>query len=111
MQTVYYDQFTLPTTKFMEYLIILSILLVIAVGLEWKFHIHLYQSRRERLVIPLFFFILGTTWDSFTVAKGHWHFGQLSGITIGYLPLEEYLFFFIIPYFILTLYRFLRKEI
>jgi lycopene cyclase domain-containing protein len=95
----------------MEYLIILLILLIITVGLEWKFHIHLYQSRRERLIIPLFFFSLGTIWDSFAVAKGHWYFGQLSGITIGLLPLEEYLFFLIIPYSILTFYRFLKKEV
>jgi len=36
---------------------------------------------------------------------------NLLGIRIGYLPLEEYLFFLVIPYFILTLYAALKKEI
>jgi len=97
----------------MEYLIILIILLLISIFLEWKYRIHLYQSKKERLWIPIIFFIIGVLWDSWAVYRGHWNFeGQgLIGIKIGYLPLEEYLFFLIFPYFLLTTYRFFKKEI
>lgn len=97
----------------MEYLIVLSGLFLTSFFLEKKYHMHLYQSRKERRIIPLIFFVIGTIWDSFAVYRGHWYFNttKLIGIKIGLLPLEEYLFFLIIPYFILTLYRFLKRKI
>ena len=97
----------------MEYLIILIALFLISIFLEWKYHIHLYKSRKERIVIPVIFFIIGFLWDSLAVYRRHWTFegSGLVGIKIGLLPIEEYLFFLIVPYFILTMYRFLKKEI
>jgi len=97
----------------MEYLIILIALFLLSIFLEWKYHIHLYQSRRERIIIPIIFFIIGYIWDILAVYRQHWTFEGpgLIGIKIGLLPLEEYLFFLVIPYFILTLYRFLKREL
>jgi len=97
----------------MEYLAILLLLLIVGLFLDWKYRMKLYNSRRERVIIPLVFFIIGFLWDSFAVYRGHWTFkgSGLIGIKIGVLPLEEYLFFLIIPYFILTVYKALRKEI
>ncbi len=97
----------------MEYLVILISILVIAIALNFKYRIHLYQSRKERFLIPIIFFIVGTLWDSYAVYRGHWYFqiDNLIGIKIGYLPLEEYLFFLIIPYFILSIYRILKIKI
>lgn len=97
----------------MEYIIILLFLLCVQLFLEHKFHLHLYKSRKERFIIPLIFFVIGIAWDSFAVARGHWSFNmdKLLGIKIGYLPIEEYLFFLIIPYSILTIYRVLKREI
>jgi lycopene cyclase domain-containing protein len=97
----------------MEYLIILGILLLISLVLEIKFHIRLYKSRKERIIITLIFLVIGIIWDSFAIYRGHWIFpGKgLVGITIGVMPLEEYLFALIVPYFILTTYNALKKEI
>jgi lycopene cyclase domain-containing protein len=97
----------------MEYLVILLILFCVSLFLELKFHLRLYQSKKERMLIPIIFFLIGILWDSFAVARGHWVFNmdKLLGIKIGLLPIEEYLFFLIIPYTILTLYRVLKKEI
>lgn len=73
----------------------------------------LYNSRRERLIIPLVFFVIAAVWDNFAVYRGHWSFegAGLIGIKIGLIPLEEYLFFLIIPYFIITVYKVLKREI
>jgi len=97
----------------MEYLAILTFLFLVALFLDWKYHIRLYQSRRERILIPLIFLVIGVVWDHFAIWRGHWSFEGpgLVGIKIGLMPLEEYLFCLIIPYFVLTLYRVLKKEI
>ncbi|MBI2674542.1 MAG: lycopene cyclase domain-containing protein [Candidatus Yanofskybacteria bacterium] len=90
-----------------EYLLILLFLFASAFYVEWKYKIHLYHSFKERLVITLHFFVLGTAWDTFAVWRSHWSFpGEgLIGVKIWLLPLEEYLFFLIMPFFILTVYK------
>lgn len=97
----------------MEYLVVLLILFGVSLFLEQKFNLRLYQSRRERILIPLVFFLIGIIWDSYAVTRGHWSFNmeKLLGIRIGVLPVEEYLFFLIIPYTVLTLYRVLKKKV
>lgn len=97
----------------MEYLLILIGLLLISIFLDWKYHMRLYDSRKERILIPIIFLVIGTLWDSFAIWRGHWSFegSGLVGIKIGLMPLEEYLFILIIPYFILTIYKALKKEI
>ncbi len=97
----------------MEYISILLLVFLFTLYFDWKLHVHLYQSRKESLQIPLIFFVIGTLWDSFAVYRGHWSFNGtgLIGLTIGYLPIEEYLFFLIIPYSIITFYRILQKKI
>src|SRR5258706_12152166 len=97
----------------MEYVVILLILFGVSLFLEQKFNLHLYQSRKERILIPLAFFLIGVIWDSYAVVRGHWNFNteKLLGIKIGVLPIEEYLFFLIIPYTVLTIYRVLKKQI
>ena len=88
-----------------EYLIILSLFLIIASVLEKMHHIHLYNNRKERLVLVILFFVIGVIWDTFAIWRGHWMFpaGKNLGISIGLMPVEEYLFALIIPYFILTI--------
>ena len=96
-----------------EYLIILGVFLFIAIALDYKYHMRIYGSWKERVAIPLIYFVFGVAWDSFAVWRGHWVFegNGLIGINIGFLPLEEYLFFIILPYFAITTYKAMRKEI
>ena len=97
----------------MEYLLILIGFFLVSLFLEYKYKMKLYNSRKERWLIPIIFLVIGSLWDSFAIWRGHWTFGGngLVGITFGLMPLEEYLFALIIPYFILTLYKVLRREI
>ncbi len=94
-----------------EYLLILLCLFFISFWLENRYHIHLYHNRRERLVIVGIFFIIGVVWDSIAVYRGHWTFlsGKNVGIYFGVLPFEEYLFFLVIPFMIITLYKILHS--
>ena len=97
----------------MEYLIILLALLISAIFLEWRYRIHLYHSRNERLIITGLFFVIGVMWDQFAIFRGHWEFPGtgLVGLKIGLMPLEEYLFILIIPFWIITIYKVLDKKI
>jgi lycopene cyclase domain-containing protein len=95
-----------------EYLLILIILLTITLILEKTNHIHLYRNRKERLEVIGLFFIVGVLWDTFAIWRGHWVFPpeKSLGIVIGLMPLEEYLFILIIPYFILTIYKIIDSK-
>jgi len=97
----------------MEYLLILILFLMVSFVLEKKYHMKLYDNRRERVIISLIFLFIAIIWDSFAIWRGHWSFEGpgLIGIKIGLMPLEEYLFAIIIPYFVLTIHKALRKEI
>lgn len=95
------------------YLAILVALFGCALWLEWKYNIHLYGTRKERILITLIFFVIGVAWDSFSVMHKTWVFpGRgLVGIWIGVLPLEEYLFSLIVPFWILTVYKLLDAKL
>ncbi len=97
----------------MEYLLILLSFFVSGLVLEWKFRIHLYHSMRERIIVTFLFFVIGVGWDLFAVYRGHWAFpgDGLLGIYFGPLPLEEYLFCLIIPFWIVTLYKIFDRKI
>jgi lycopene cyclase domain-containing protein len=97
----------------MEYFLILIGILLITILMDYKYHVKLYNSRKERIFIPLLLLIFGIVWDTFAIWRGHWSFNDagLLGIKIGLMPLEEYLFMLIIPYAILTHYKVLKKEI
>jgi lycopene cyclase domain-containing protein len=94
----------------MEYLIILTVLLSITLFLEWRYKIHLYDTLGERLLTPQVFLLFGVAWDSWAVHRGTWTFSGkgLIGWTIAYLPIEEYLFMLILPYFVLTAYMVIK---
>ena len=96
----------------LEYLIILSVILVGTFIFEKSNHIHLYHSRKERIEIIGLFFLVGVMWDTFAIWRGHWVFpaGKTLGITIGLMPIEEYFFILIIPYFVITIYKLIDSK-
>ncbi len=97
----------------LEYLFILIFLLLTGLFIEWKYKIHLYHSRRERFVATLVMFVIGVAWDNFSTWRGHWMFpaeGTI-GIKIGFIPIEEYLFILIVPFWVLTVYKLVVKKV
>jgi lycopene cyclase domain-containing protein len=59
------------------------------------------------MVIPALFYIV---WDFYFTAKGVWSFNEayITGIKLYNLPLEEVLFFFIVPYSCIFIYACIR---
>lgn len=97
----------------MEYFIILMIVLTITLFIEIKYKIHIYHSLKERLIVTFNIFIVGMIWDYYATYRSHWIFPGpgLIGIRIYGLPIEEFLFFLIIPYGAFTMYKFYDKKI
>jgi lycopene cyclase domain-containing protein len=83
-----------------SYLAMLGFVVVASFWLEFAFKLRVLRDPKRliktlALTIPLF-----VIWDAFAIAQGHWFFNpeKVTGI-IGPLniPLEEYLFFVIVP--------------
>lgn len=82
------------------YLIILSISLAGPLALSFEKNLKLYTRWKYLLpaiFITMFVFVV---WDIIFTHMGYWFFNPIynSGIYINKLPLEEYLFFLVIPY-------------
>lgn len=97
----------------MEYFLILMGFLALAVFLELKYHVHIYHSRRERVSVSLAIFFIGAIWDYYATWRRHWTFpgNGLLGVYVFGLPIEEFLFFLIMPYVTLTIYKVLDAKI
>lgn len=80
-----------------------AMLLFVITGSWWlEFAFKIRVLRRPRLlclsILPVSAFFL--TWDALAIARKHWSFdpGQILGVIGPFnIPLEEYLFFIIIP--------------
>lgn len=96
----------------MEYLSILIAILLITIFVEYRYKIRLYHSRKERVFVTLNIFLFGMIWDYFATYRQHWVFpgDGLIGLRIFGLPVEEFLFFLIVPYAALVMYKFYDKK-
>jgi len=78
----------------------LAFVLLASGWLEWAFDLRVYRNPKRLLATVAIAAPPFILWDAFAIAQGHWFFdrSQMLGI-IGPLniPLEEYLFFLIIP--------------
>lgn len=67
--------------------------------LELVLHVGVYRQWRRLLLTLAPVAAVFVTWDVFAVRAHHWHFDarQVLGIDLGALPLEEVLFFLVVP--------------
>lgn len=82
------------------YLIILLISLSGPLALSFEKNLRLYRRWKYLLPAILITMLVFVAWDIIFTHMGYWFFNPIynSGIYINKLPLEEYLFFIIIPY-------------
>lgn len=82
-----------------QYVILLGGCLLITLPLELVLGARVYRSPRRLLAAlgPMLLVFVG--WDILGIWRGHWWYSErfISGIHIGPLPLEELLFFLVIP--------------
>ena len=83
----------------LSYLLVLAFCLLATAPLEVLLHTRVY-ARWRRLVLTLLpVLVVFVTWDVLAIRAGHWDYDprQTTGISLGSLPLEELLFFVVIP--------------
>ena len=97
----------------MEYLIILSVFLAVAFFLHWKFKLVLYKSINSAVINILLVFLASLAWDLYATKRMHWIFpgDGLLGIYILWLPIEELLFYLLLQYFVIVIYRFVDDKL
>ncbi len=90
----------------MEYLIIEVILILITYMIHRYHKVKIFKSRKQILIFWILTFIGGAIWDNYAVYRGHWLYPGtgLLGIKIGLIPLEDYLFMFLVGYGFLVFY-------
>ena len=81
------------------YLLVLAGCLIGTAPLELLLHTRVYAQRRRLLLTLLPVFVVFTAWDVLAIRAGHWSYdpGQTTGLHVGNVPVEELLFFLVIP--------------
>lgn len=82
------------------YLVLVGLCLLGTLPLELVLRTRVYARPRRWLLALLPGFVIFNAWDVWAIGRGHWRYDprQISGVTFpGHLPLEEVLFFVVIP--------------
>jgi lycopene cyclase domain-containing protein len=86
--------------RHLTYLGVLAACLLAAVWLEPVLRVGVLRQWRRLLKTLLPVVLVFVAWDILAIAAGHWWYdpGQVTGVTLpGRLPLEELLFFVVVP--------------
>lgn len=81
----------------MTYLLVMAGCLVATVPLEVVVGARVYRRWRRLALTLLPILAVFLTWDALSIHAGFWSFRHLTGLRIGDLPIEEIVFFFVIP--------------
>ena len=96
----------------LEYLATLILVFSSSMILKLRYRVRLFKSVKEGLLVLVSLLVIGSLWDSYATLRGYWSFEEefFIGITIGVMPLEEYLFMLVIPFLVLVLYRIITRK-
>jgi lycopene cyclase domain-containing protein len=84
----------------LEYLLLLGLVIFIPFVKSFSKEIGFYRNPRRLFFSVGFPFIIFIVWDVYAVSRGHWTFNNdyIIGLKILGLPIEEVLFFTVIPF-------------
>jgi lycopene cyclase domain-containing protein len=86
--------------RHLAYLAVLAVCLLGTLPLELWLGVRVYRRPRRLLLTLLPVVAVFVVWDLYAIAAGHWTFdpAQTTGVLLpGDLPLEELLFFVVVP--------------
>ena len=96
----------------LTYLGLLAGCLVVTAPLELVLRVRVYARWRRLLVAVLPEFVVFVTWVLYAIARGHWHYDvdRILGVRLpGGIPLEEVLFFLVVPLCAVLSFEAVRK--
>lgn len=82
-----------------QYLILMAACVAITLPLEFLFRARVYRRWRLLVRTILVVVIVFGLWDLVGITRDHWHYNPayITGVRLGPLPLEELVFFIVIP--------------
>lgn len=85
--------------KNFEYLAVLGLCLAITLPLEAVLHVGVYRQPRRLLACLSCVAAVFVSWDLIGARLGHWDYNPtyVTGLRMAGLPIEEYLFFVVVP--------------
>lgn len=86
--------------QMLTYLGVLAFIVIASWWLEFAFRVRVLRDPRRLMLTLIIVIPIFLAWDAFAVSQGHWFFDytQMTGIIGPFgLPLEEYLFFIVVP--------------
>lgn len=95
----------------MHYLLLLAACALVTLPLELVLGARVYRRPRRWLLALLPVVVVFGGWDVYAISRGHWRYdaAQTTGVVLGNLPLEELLFFVVIPTCALLTYEAVRR--
>ncbi|MEV0454141.1 lycopene cyclase domain-containing protein [Catellatospora methionotrophica] len=83
----------------LRYLLILAACVAVTLPLELILGARVYRQPRRLLLALAPVVAVFALWDLIAVARGHWWFSEryTTGVILAGLPLEEWLFFLVVP--------------
>jgi lycopene cyclase domain-containing protein len=81
----------------MVYLLVMAGCVVITLPLELVLRARVYARWRRLLLTLLPVLVLFVLWDALSIHARFWSYRHLSGVRIGNLPVEELVFFVVVP--------------
>ena len=81
----------------MLYLLVLLACVVVTLPLELVLGARVYRRPRRLLLTLAPVFVLFVGWDALAIHAGQWSYHHLTGVRLGSVPLEELLFFLVVP--------------
>ncbi len=81
----------------MLYLLVMVGCLVVTLPLQLVFRAGVYQRWRRLLLTLAPVLAVFVTWDALAIHAHDWRYRRLTGLRIGNLPIEELVFFVVIP--------------
>jgi len=94
----------------MEYLLMILFFLITGLIILWKCNLKIFNSKKEAITIVGFLFLVGVLCDSIAVWRGYWIFENVFSFRLGFLPIEEYLFFLVLPLWVIIFYSLIHKK-
>ncbi len=82
-----------------EYLLLMAGCLLLTLPLEFWLRARVYRRPRRLLLTLLPVVLIFTVWDVVGIVRDHWSYSATAttGILLGVMPLEELVFFVVIP--------------
>jgi len=79
------------------YLLVMAACVLITLPLEFVFGARVYRRWRRLALTLIPVLLVFLTWDALAIHAGEWSYRHLTGVRLGNLPIEEVVFFIVIP--------------